>query len=74
MAAIRMAPVSSEDEAEATVTATKTETGETHHEVPGAAHPHPAALADPTSHRANHVVVRSKPLQSSRRKRRPTSK
>lgn len=40
--------VTTEDEAARTVTASLTETAETHHEVPAVAHLHPPALADPT--------------------------
>lgn len=67
--------VNHEDEAAATTTASKTETGATHHEVPAAAHQLPPALADPTSClEADPPKLLPRPAMSSRRRRRPTSR
>jgi hypothetical protein len=72
-AAAKTAHASHEDEAAATATITKT--GATHHEVPAAAHQHPADLADPTSHHVSREADPSRPrprrATSSRKRRRP---
>jgi hypothetical protein len=72
MTARKTAHVSHEDEAAAI--ATKKEARAMHHEVPVAAHQHPAALVDPTSHLAKHVADQSGRHRLSRRKSRPMSR
>jgi hypothetical protein len=74
MTATAATHVNHEDEAAATTTASKTETGATHHVVHAAAHQLPPALADPTSYPAaapSRLLPR--PAISSRRSR-PTSR